>query len=203
MTQFATNADLASRLGLTLTAGEQTRADALLTLASGLIQQKTRQTISLVNDDVLTRPGDYSERIRLPQRPVVSVASVVLYGITLVQGDQFYVDGDEIARMNWNSVVQDSSFGRPWSGWGFPWWNVVVTYTHGFATIPELVKAICMEMAVRVWVNPGSVAREHVGNVATVYENMRFAPSGILMTDAEEDELTEFLRRHSGSIALR
>jgi len=203
MTQFATNADLAARLGLTLTASEQTRADTLLTLASGLIQQETKQTIALVTNEVYTRPGDYDTRVRLPQRPVVSVASVVLNGVTLVAGTNFYVDRDELVRLNWNSVIQDSSFGLPWAGWGFPWWSLVVTYTHGYAAIPELVKAICMEMVVRVWVNPGAVARETVGNVSTVYDNNRFAPTGLLMNDDEKRELNKLLRRHSSSMVLR
>jgi hypothetical protein len=203
VTQFATSADLAARLGLTFSADEQTRADTLLAIASGIIEDETKQTISLVTDDVYTRPGDYDTRVRLPERPVVSVASVVLNGVALNAPDNFYVDRDELVRVNWNSVIQDSSFGLPWAGWGFPWWNLVVTYTHGFAVIPQTVKNVCMEMVVRVWTNPGSVAREMVGNVSVVYDNMRFSPAGMLMTDLEKADINKLLRRHTGSATLR
>lgn len=205
MAQFASSSDLAARLGLTLTSPEQTRADTLLQQASGLIQSETKQTIALVDDDELIRPGDYNDRIRLPQRPVVSVDSVDLQGTSLVEGTNFYIDGDELVRLNWNAVIQDSSFGLPWAGWGFPWWTVTVVYTHGWADgdIPQIVKSVCMEMVTRVWVNPGAVAREQVGNTMTVYDNNRFSPSGMLMTDVEKAAVNRVIRRQAGSIALR
>jgi hypothetical protein len=201
--QFALNADLAARLGLALTPAEQTRADALLTLASGLIQDETKQAISLVANDVYTRPGDYDTRVRLPERPVVSVASVVLNGQALVAGTDFFVDHDEIVRMNWSSIIQDSSFGMPWAGFGFPWWNLVVTYTHGYAVVPNLVKTVCMEMVTRVWTNPGAVIQTSIGNEQTVYAPYAAPPRGLMLTDIEKTELNKLLRRHSGSIAMR
>lgn len=203
VTRFAESTDLETRLGLVFTADEHIRAEALLELASGVIQQETKQTIALVSGDTFTRPGDFSERIRLPQRPVVSVASATLNGVALTQGQSFYVEGDEIVRMNWNSVVQDSSFGLPFSGWGLPWMSLVVVYTHGYAVIPRIVKAVCLEMVVRVWVNPGAVARETIGNTSTVYDNNRFSPSGLLMTDTERKDVNDVIRRTSGSLALR
>lgn len=203
MTQFATNAEFAARLGLTLSASDQTRADTLLQFASEMIQDETKQTIELVTNDTLIRPGGYDDRIRLPQRPVVSVSSVTLDGVSLVMGTNVYLDGDELVRLNWNAAIQDSSFGLPWAGFGFPWWDLEIVYTHGFQTIPATVKNICMEAVTRVWVNPGSVAREEVGNVRTVYDNMRFSPAGLTLTDSEKEQLDKIFRRTSGSIGLR
>lgn len=205
MAQFASSDDFAAYIGVTLTGAEVTRADALLTLASGLIQDETNQVIALVPGDTYTRPGDYDERIRLPQRPVVSVASASIAGVELELGTNFYLDGDELVRLNWNAVVQDSSFGLPWAGWGFPWQDIVVVYTHGYAddSIPGVAKTTCMEMATRKWVNPGSVARETIGNTQTVFDNMRFSPSGLLMTDTERDAVNEAIRRHTTTTSLR
>jgi hypothetical protein len=200
--QFATAAELGDRLGLTLTNAEITRANALLTLASGLIQDGTKQTISLVTGEVFTRKGDYPNRIRLPQRPVVSVASVTLDGVALVAGTDFYLDGDELVRMN---ALPQASFGLPNSGWGYPWKDIVVTYTHGYATIaiPTLVKTVCMEMVTRVWVNPGSVIQEAVAGTQVTYAPYSAPPRGLLLTKAEKAELNELLRRRAGSIGLR
>lgn len=203
MTQFATNADLGARLGLTLTGPEATRADTLLALASGIIQQKTKQTISLVTGEVYTRPGSYDSRLRLPQRPVVSVASVVLDGVTM-DPTSYFLDGSELVRRNWSSVIQDSSFGLPFAAWGYAWSTLVITYTHGYAVIPELVKAICMEMVSRVWVNPGSVIQEGIAGTQTTYAPYSAPPRGLLLTEDEKKELMDFLGRASnGSIALR
>lgn len=207
--QFASSDDLAARLGVTFTDAEAARADLLLQRATGIIQRETKQTIALVTGDVYTRPGDYSSRVRLPERPVVSVSSVVLNGVAMgigpddPAGENCYLDRDELVRLNWNAVIQDSSFGLPWAGFGFPWWDLVVTYTHGWETIPEPAPTVCLEAVVRVWVNPGSVARQTMGNVQTVYDNMRFSPTGLVLTDDERNALNEVFRRHQNSSALR
>src|SRR5574337_1193367 len=53
----------------------QTRADTLLDLASDVIRNEVKQQIGLVTDDEITIPGTTDERILLPERPVISVAS--------------------------------------------------------------------------------------------------------------------------------
>lgn len=201
MTQFATNADLAARLGLTLTPEEQIRADALLTQSSELIQDHTKQRIALVTGDVAAMKGSSSDRIRLKERPIVSVASVVLNGVTLVEGDAFYVDGDQLVRLNWGGG--GDAFGFRAASWGFPWWSLVVTYTHGYNPVPALAKQICMEAVVRVWGNPGSVIQENIADTQTVYAPYSAPPRGLLLTAAEKAELTAKFGRSSGSITLR
>lgn len=207
MTQFATNAEFAARLGLTLTSAEQTRADTLLALASGLIQQETNQTISQITGDTLVIRSVYGDRLRLPERPVQSVASVVLTdpegNATTVDTADYYLDLDELVRVRSRLLFPELTFGMWARGWLGPRWTMTVTYTHGFATIPELVKATCMEMVIRAWVNPGSVAREQVGDTMTVYDNMRFSPSGLLLTDTEKATLNDLLGRRHGSVTLR
>lgn len=200
-TRFAESVDLEARLGLTFTADEHLRAQQLLAWASGLIQLETKQTVSLVAGDTLTRPGDYSSRIRLPQRPVVSIASVTVDGVAQTLGTDFYLDGDELVRIG---PLPDSSFGLPGSGWGYPWKNIVIVYTHGYAVVPKLVKAIAMEMVVRVWVNPGSVIQESIAGVQTAYAPYSAPPRGLLLTDDEKNALNKLLRYNtSGTITLR
>lgn len=207
MTQFATHGDLAARLGLTLTDAENTRADALLTLSSGLIQDVVGQTIELVENDVLRMPGTVEDRITLPQRPVVSIASVMLDEVTLVEGSDWYLDGATIYR---RAVVFNPQLGLidgPFllgSGFGTPLQTLAITYTHGYADddIPTTVKAICMEAVVRCFVNPGAVARETVGNTSTVYDNMRFSPSGLILTDDERRTLKRLFGAQSLSVPI-
>lgn len=205
---FATADDLAARLGLTLTDAEQARATTLLDLATGLIQDEAKQTILLVTDDVLSIPGTTDEMIKLPQRPVISVASVTLDGVPLTEGSDWYRDGNVIARIPAITTVLtggliDEAFTFPMgTGFGWPAQTLEITYTHGYAVVPESVKAICLEMVVRVWVNPGSVARETVGNTATVYDNMRFSPAGLLLTAAEQRVIRRMFGRSAKSITI-
>lgn len=207
MTQFATNAEFAARLGITLTTDEQTRADTLLALASGLIQQETRQTIEQVTDDVLAVRSVYGDRFRLPQRPVTDISSVTLTPKSgtpsTVDPLVYYLDRDELVRVTSRLILPELAFVQWSPGWLGPYWTITITYTHGFETIPEVVKTVCLEAVVRAWVNPGSVARETIGDTATVYDNMRFSPTGLLLTDDEKKNLNDFLRRRSGTVTLR
>ena len=193
---FATHADLATRLGLTLTATEQTRATALIADAQAVIQDETGQTIERVADDEVTLAGSYAGRVRLPQRPVVSVASVVLDGVTLTVGDEWYLDRDQIVRAGlWPSSANRFGIG---GGWGDPSQTLVVTYTHGWDPVPGTVKAVCLEMVVRVWVNPGAARQEGVGPEQTTYEE----PIGLMMTETEKRAVRDAVRRTTGSVTL-
>jgi len=196
---FATHADLGIRLGVDLTSGEQDDATALIALAQELIQSETGQDIELVEDDVLTRPGTWSDRLRLPQRPVVAVSSVTIDG-TAVDADTYYVDGDELVRKT--GLSTDDAFLTHGRGWGGPESVLVVTYDHGLSTIPGVVKAVCLEMCVRVWVNPGTVQAETYGSENVAYGDYR-SRTGLLLTDVERESLNRVIRRAAGSVKLR
>lgn len=181
--QFASADDLAMRLGITLGVDEVTRADGLLRLASGLIQREAGQTLAFVVGDTLTVRAGWGDRLRLPQRPVVSVASVTLGG-TLLGSSEWQVLGDELVRA------------AGWSGL-----EAVVVYTHGFAEVPPLVKAICLEVVIRAWTNPAAVEAEQYGNAQISYGSYR-TRGGMLLTDAERDALRSAFGRSLGTIVL-
>jgi hypothetical protein len=201
--RFATADDLATRLGLDLSDAERIRADRLLELASGLIQDAARQTIELVAGDVLTLPGTNDETIHLPQKPVASVEQVTIDGVPLVEGTDWYLDGNVIVRRSRRLLsggIADQQL-VPWAGFGWPGQTIRITYTHGYAEIPESVKAICLEAVVRVWVNPGAVAQERAGDSSTLYTTAG-APSGLLLTDTELRAIRRLFGRKASSVAI-
>lgn len=210
MAQFADHTDLATRLGLTLSASDQTRADALFVIVSGMIQEESKQKIELVTDDVWNTPGTPDEMIKLPEHPVVSVSSVTLDGQPLVEGSDWYFEDDAIRRIP--AVTQvltggliDEAFTFPLgTGFGWPAQTLAITYTHGYDAnnIPQTVKAICLEAVIRAWVNPGSVARQSVGDTMTVYDNMRFSPQGLMLTDDEKKTIRRVFGRTAKSIQM-
>jgi hypothetical protein len=197
-TRFANSADLQDWLGVELTAAEHVRAAKLLADATGLVQKAARQTISRVTNDELTRPGAYADRIRLPERPVVSVSEVELDGVTLVADDEWYLDGDELVRTGVWAPSEDrfATFG---GGWGDPSQVLVVTYTHGFDPIPETVKAICLQAVARVWTNPAMVQQENYGPMQTMY----LPGQGLLLTDHEIQAVRQAVGRTAASTVLR
>lgn len=186
MAQFATASELADRLGVSLSESEQTRARGLLELASGLIQSEARQTVEYVEDDELTRQGTEEASIRLPQRPVESVSSVTLAGVAIAS-DDWYVEGDSLV--------------REVGGWGHPDETLVIVYTHGYETIPEAIKVVCLEAVVRVWVNPGAVMNEGYGSERVSYTPG--VPRGLLLSEAEKQTIRDQFRRGAGSVQLR
>lgn len=196
---FATHADLANRLGVDFTASEQTDATALIALAQALIQDEAGQNIELVEGDTLTRPGSWDDRLRLPERPVVSVTSVSVDG-TALTASEWYLDGDELVRPR--SIATSDTFARGGRGWGGPAVDVVVVYDHGHETIPGVVKAVCLEMCVRVWTNPGSVQAENYGSEQVMYGDYRSRP-GLMLTDGELKAIQRSIRRNAGSTVLR
>jgi hypothetical protein len=194
--QFATPDDLAGRLGVELLAGaEFFRADGLLTLASGLIQDEARQKIERVENDVLTIRGTTDERIPLPERPVIEISSVKLDGGAI---SGWYQDGDELARpKRWqrDPALASSGFGRPRQ-------TLEITYTHGYQEIPGVVVTVCLEMVVRAWVNPGAVAQERVGDVSVYYANVGYQPTGLLMSIDERRAIRKFFGTRARSVRI-
>lgn len=194
---FATHDDLATRLGVTLSTNDQTRADALLADASDIIREEVKRgDLNYEIDETITMRGTSDESIELPSTPVISVSAVTLDGQPLVEGHDWYLDGNMIVRLPvTRAVILDgiademSTFPLGTAGFGWPEQTLEITYTHGYQTIPGKVKTICLEMVVRIWVNPGSVARATVGDTYTVYDNMRFSPTGMQLTDDERKAL--------------
>jgi hypothetical protein len=206
MAQFATPDDLATRLGLSLTDEEWTRAEQLLELASALIQDVAEQQIEEATD-TLVMAGRNDESILLPQRPVLAVETVALDGAELVEGRDWYLDGNKIVRLPHGATVAPGGVFDDWSelgsarGFGTPRQTLSITYRHGYPETLAWAKTICLEAVVRVWVNPGSVAQERVGDTSTLYTSAG-APSGLLLTDDEQRLIRRKTGRTASSIAI-
>lgn len=180
---FATYEDLESRLGITLSEAEQTRATDLLGKASNLVKQATGQTIEEVTDDVYVIRGTYNDSIRLPQKPASSVASISF------RDPRTEIPAVEVPE---NDYYLDGEFIRRYGSWGWygPDYEVTVVYTHGYAedAIPEFLKAIVVETVVRVWVNPGNVASEGHGSESVSYGA---TSRGLLLTPEDIKDLKD------------
>lgn len=192
---FATTEQLEARLGISLSADEHIRAATLLALASGVIRAEFG-SLSFTEDDEFTIRGTYSNRIRVPQRPLVSVGQVLING-EILDSDSYYIDGNEIVRA---SGVRSSFW--PWgSVFSGPLDEVTITYSHGWEDLPEDVTVICLEMVVRVWVNPGNLLNENVAGVSSGYASAE--ARGLLLTDSEKKQLKRALYSGLGTIKTR
>lgn len=139
MADLCVVADIENRLGRVLTDAEVMRVTALIADASASIRNYTRQTITeeTTTDVLRIRNG----RVRLPQRPVTAVTTVVN-----VNGDPVIYQWDGADMLAASSNVPDSWAWVPWRN-GIN--NLTVTYTHGYATVPDDIVAVCCSIVMR------------------------------------------------------
>lgn len=112
---------------------------ALLTVSSA-IRNYCRQHISLVEDDVIVLDAlSRGRRIYLPEMPVVAVSAVVENGVALAVTDAYQLlrHGGALYRV-----------GQPWY---FGVQTLAVTYTHGWAVIPDDLMTVCARAASRLY----------------------------------------------------
>jgi hypothetical protein len=108
------------------------RIDALLDAASASVRDAAGSAISRATSTV-TLWTEASRRIELPARPVVSVASVTLDGVTVTD-----------YKLRGSALWRDCYWQMPRDTPG----EVVVTFTHGYATVPaDVVDLVCSLVA--------------------------------------------------------
>jgi hypothetical protein len=170
MSAFATALELEQFIGAE--PGEPSpRAASMLNFGAALLRRWTGQTLSAVAGAVETVPIAYSgaKFILLRQRPVVSIATVVVGGVG--------VTGYTFTR--WGRVDYES---------GLYGVNAVVTYTHGYtASDPEweTLKLLNMQIAARALTYFRSPKFEELGGAPS--DTAGFAPE--LFLSAGEQKL--------------
>lgn len=177
--------DVAAILQRDLTTQEQTYASRLITQASAIVRDYTRQTITQVTNDVVTLPGNWSNTLLLPQRPVTSVSSVVINGAsapytqwTLIENSLMLGTGSfqpDYGSMLWGGPTlwgpAGSNNGPQATGasWQGPQTQITVTYTHGFATVPAAITNIVAGMVALAVASPVGVNQEKIGGYQVSY----------------------------------
>jgi len=190
---FATETELEAYTGATIATD---RATILLDMATGAIQAYTNQTLTFEAGDSITLPGNFGHVLTLPERPVTAVTSVTL-GDTLLVADTDYVWDGKADLLRGTKVDGVLTVNGPdwlvndWGDWGGPGAVVTIIYSHGFATIPNDIKGVCLALAARSLSSPDGVNSESVGSYSVSYSRTGGAVS--LLT--EEKALLDRYRR--------
>jgi hypothetical protein len=119
-----------------------------------------------VNGDVLLLPSLY----------VTAVSSITEDGVELVAVTDFdWAENGVLTRYRWGSAP------------------VVVTFTHGYETVPPEVTAVVQAIAQRAVNNPGSLVRTQDGPFSDTYSQTGFNQSlPLALLDAEKEILNRY-----------
>jgi hypothetical protein len=157
---------------------DPTQAALALRRASARVRKHCRQTISLVQGETVTLPGG-GRVLRLPQRPVVvdganPLIVVELFGIA----DQEYaaVEGRDFTRVG-TELTRGEAWWAPTRLMGWPWlrpqgvWaqQVRVTYSHGYAEIPDDIVDIVLDLAQMNLTNPQGLRSESIDDYSRTF----------------------------------
>lgn len=139
MSNFCTIQDIRDFLQMPITDAAQVAAVELaIAWATEAIRNYCHQFIELVEDEEITLDCDGGVRLFLPELPVVSVADVVEDGEALAVDDDYKLAAYGVLHrvdQDWLSGVQ----------------IIEITYTHGYATIPADIVAVCARAASRAF----------------------------------------------------
>lgn len=195
---FATVSDVEDRLGRALSGGDTDRMEALLIDASSKVRSFTGQQISQSETTDRIRITARDGHIRLPQYPVVSVASVlsVESGIAI----PYFWDG--IALWGWGRF--------PESNISAPLYNrarrhgivVDVTYTHGYEPIPDEIIALVCQVASRAFgtaPDQSGITQESMAGY-TYSVGSAAASGGLGLLPAEKEVLADYMAPNVGPI---
>jgi hypothetical protein len=195
---LATVADLATLLGRTFTTEQEQQAQALLDQASSVVRAYVRQDITraTTTDSFTMRRADPLVHrcggvVTLPQRPVVSITTVLADGVETLD---WWMDGSDLLVRAWAWDHPPAAHQPP---------QVTVTYTHGWDPVPGDIQAIVMQAANRVLVNPSAIRSETVGGESVTYLIPATGEAlGVLLSRTEMKVLDRY-RRTAGTMQVR
>ena len=172
---FATASDLAAYLQQDFTAEETATADLALNLATAYVRNVVGQSITQATSTItLHVPDEPTTFLQLPQRPATAVNAVTISGTTV--NDYTVLPGTLYRANGWST-------GRSFRGAPV---TVTVTYTHGYATVPDDIKAACLYVAAQIFANPTGVESVAIDDYR---ESRATATAGALLPPGLEQTL--------------
>lgn len=166
---FATPSDLAVYLQReAFPAGaETTSAQLALDIATAVVRERTGQDFTVVANDTVTLDTHGDEDVNLPQLPVTAVASVTTRNRGSATTTARTVNTDyEVrgGRLRWVGA----------GGWPY---EVTVTYSHGYATIPDDVKGATLAVAAEIYANPEGLSQSALDDSSDRHEWTEDSPA--------------------------
>lgn len=138
---------------------DPTRAQQLLTQATGIIQEWTNQYLLNVTGDTVIVDPNSDGWASVPELPVNDVASF-----------EYLDDRDGVWYTYDTSVYRWNRYGKIYlvqqpDYWPWQLDSLRVTYSHGYNPIPNGLAGVCIQLAARLFANPYDAQRYTTGGV--------------------------------------
>ncbi|MFR9796629.1 hypothetical protein ACL02U_12095 [Streptomyces sp. MS06] len=207
LSSLATVADLEAAMRLDAGSLSSTQADLALRRASARVRRYLGQDISLVADDTIEVPG--GERVlAVPQRPLVvdgthtlTVVEISVPGsveTTLTENRDFTRLGNELTRgYPWYAPTR--TMGWPWRQQQGVWApKVRLTYSHGYAEIPDDIVDVVLDLASMNLSNPENLRSISIDDYARTFASETIGNAAL--TPGHKSDLRPY-RRPAFSVA--
>jgi hypothetical protein len=203
---LATDSDVVARLGRELNPVEAARIDALLMDGSAHIRRFTRKDFVFVADDVKTIRA-LRGVIKLPGRPVTDVSEVLaisgLPGVPNIQVTWYQFD--QIDQITVPDPALSGIINLPEAWYELGWFTDTyqVTYSHGYAEVPDDVLSVLCTAVISVLTAPtmaAGVIGESVGGYSYRMERTG-GGIGVALKEADIDSLADY-RDKVGTIQM-
>lgn len=162
-TSLASVTQLANFLQVELASNDPS-AQLYLDIASGMVRAYLKQTITQVRADVVEVDPINGAYVTLDELPVTDVASVEILN---ADGEWTLADPSTYTVSKRLGIIA----GKP--GCGVFWppqpasWRV--TYTHGYATVPDSLVGVVLGVAGRGYASPVGIELERIGGYQVKY----------------------------------
>ena len=171
MTSLATPSQLGTFMQETIAADDPS-ALLYLSIASGMVRDALQQQISAVADEVILADPIDGSYVLLPELPISAVTLVETFdGTAWVTADPTTYAVSKRLGM----IAGKPGYGASWPSDPESW---RVTYSHGFATVPDAIVGVVLGVAARAYASPVAVDSERIGGYQVKYavESAGFSP---------------------------
>lgn len=199
--QLVSLQDVTDRIPRTVDTSETTRINAIIDDVSAVVRSYCRRNFDQAQITQKLQPT--GDKVKLPQRPVLSVDSIfVAYNNDLLpMANWVWGGGDEVWFISGEVVINLSADLMDLFAYHTP--KVQVTYSYGYAHVPDDVRMVVCSMVVRALYTPsaGAMVSESVGPYS--YRLARAGPTGLYALMDDERAVLNKYRSNASAVELR
>lgn len=173
MTALITVEELEAFMGRDFTETEESQAEVIIDLVSSVIETETGCSFVLKQDDMIRVQADGYGIIELGSPPVHDVVELV-----------DIKTGEELTGWTWDGFVAVVGLD--------PEKSVLLTYSHGYDSVPGDIKAVAMGACSRVMYNPSGLRQETVGAISVTYPGIGGEAGTINFSNLEKKVLGKY-----------